>query len=80
MESMTGKTPKRPRDTNQLAKLMVDIATGESSDEVPASSPMSDLGREGGLKGGKARAASMSPERRREIAQKAAATRWHKAT
>ena len=70
------KNPKRPRDPNQLAKLMVDITTGESCDEVPTSSPMSDLGREGGLKGGMARAASMSPERRREIAQQAAATRW----
>lgn len=36
------------------------------------------LGRLGGLKGGKARAASMSPERRREIAQTAAKARWDK--
>lgn len=70
------KKPKRPRDTNQLAKLIVDIATGESSDNVPASSPMAELGRSGGLAGGTARAKKLSPERRREIAQKAAAARW----
>lgn len=36
------------------------------------------LGRLGGLKGGNARAAELSPKRRKEIAQKAAATRWAK--
>ena len=30
--AMTTKPPKRPRDPNQLAKLMVDIATGEDTD------------------------------------------------
>jgi hypothetical protein len=68
--------PKRPRDPNQLAKLIVDIATGESSDNVPTSSPMAELGRAGGLAGGTARAKKLSSERRREIAQKAAAARW----
>jgi hypothetical protein len=37
-----------------------------------------ELGRLGGLKGGKARSASLSPEKRKEIAQKAAAKRWGK--
>lgn len=37
------------------------------------------LGRLGGLKGGKARAAKLTPEQRKEIAKKAAATRWAKA-
>jgi hypothetical protein len=41
-------------------------------------SPAATLGRAGGLKGGKARAEKLSPERRREIAQKAAATRWER--
>lgn len=68
--------PKRPRDPNQLGKLIVDIASGESDDNVPASSPMAELGRAGGLAGGTARAKKLSPERRREIAQKAAASRW----
>jgi hypothetical protein len=72
------KMPKRPRDPNQLAKTIVEIATGERNDSVPAESPMSELGRSGGLKGGKARAATMSPERRREVAAAAAKARWAK--
>lgn len=45
---MSSQSPKRPREQYQLAKLMVDIATGETSDTVPASSPMAELGRTGG--------------------------------
>jgi hypothetical protein len=72
---------KRPRDINQLAKLIVDIATGEVKDEQPlrGKNPAAvELGRLGGLKGGKARAAKLSPERRKEIAQNAAKKRWEK--
>lgn len=72
------QTPKRPRDPNQLAKAIVEIATGERNDSVPTESPMAELGRTGGLKGGKARAATMSPERRREVAAAAAKARWAK--
>jgi hypothetical protein len=76
---------RRPRDPNQLAKLIVDIATGQIEDK-PDSRPEDarkdpaavSLGRRGGLKGGKARAEKLSPERRREIAQKAVAVRWGK--
>jgi hypothetical protein len=74
-------TPKRPRDTNQLAKLIADIATGEADDlktddgKNPAAVA---LGRKGGLKGGSARAAALSPEERASIAKKAAAARWAK--
>jgi general stress protein YciG len=39
---------------------------------------MSAMGRKGGLKGGKARAMALSPERRREIARKAALKRWRR--
>jgi hypothetical protein len=67
-------TPKRPRDPNQLAKLMVDIASGEQAETLPA--PKDEAAQAMGKKGGKARAASMSPERRAEIARKAAAKRW----
>lgn len=73
--------PKRPRDPNQLAKLITDIATGEVEDEKPdeGKDPAAvDLGRRGGLKGGKARANSLSPQRRSEIAKKAASARWKK--
>lgn len=73
------KRAKRPRDTNQLAKHIVDLATGEADESVPdekTDRAASELGRRGGLKGGKARAEALSPERRREIAKKAAAGRW----
>lgn len=71
--------PKRPRDPNQLAKLVVDISVGEASDPDPDAGKDQaavSLGRRGGLKGGKARAASLSPERRREIAKTAIYARW----
>ncbi len=74
--------PKRPRDTNQLAKRIVDLATGEAQEEQPehGKDPAAvALGRKGGLKGGKARAAKMTPEERREAARKAAKARWGKA-
>nr|MBA2601620.1 histone H1 [Actinomycetota bacterium] len=72
--------PKRPRDRNQLAKLVVDLATGEAKEpEAPAKDQAAvDLGRKGGLKGGKARATKLSPERRVQIAKKAADARWAK--
>ena len=70
---------QRPRDPNQLAKLVADIATGEA----PTTEDGRDLaavllGRRGGLKGGRARANKLSPERRTEIATRAAAARWGK--
>jgi hypothetical protein len=71
------KHPSRPRDPNQLAKLIADIATGEApTDAPPSEGGMAKLGREGGLKGGKARAAALTPEQRKDIAKAAAATRW----
>lgn len=74
------KHPKRPRDPNQLAKMIVDLATGEADEPTPAGPPKdpaaTELGRRGGLKGGKARAEALTPERRAEIARTAAAKRW----
>lgn len=71
--------PKRPRDTNQLAKFIVGVATGEivppNPDEGKDPAAVS-LGRRGGLKGGKARAAALSKKRRKDIAKKAAKARW----
>jgi hypothetical protein len=69
----------RPRDPNQLGKLIVDIATGEVEDTAAddgKNAAAVELGRKGGLKGGKARAESMTPEQRSEAARKAAQTRW----
>ncbi|MEJ7668289.1 MAG: histone H1 [Casimicrobiaceae bacterium] len=75
---MAEKQLKRPRDPIELAKLIGDIATGEvvdktDDDKNPAAV---ELGRLGGLKGGKARAESLSKKRRVGIAKKAAAARW----
>lgn len=70
--------PKRPRDPNQLAKLTLDLATGEAQEaEVPEKDAAAvELGRRGGLKGGKARAAKMTPKQRSAAARKAAEARW----
>lgn len=68
--------PKRPRDANQLAKLMVDIATGEETDQEL--SPAQKKASKGGQKGGKARARALSPTERSEIASIAAQARWKK--
>lgn len=74
------KKPKRPRDTNQLAKLIVDLATGDAEEEKPQDDGKDPaavaLGRKGGKKGGKARAEKLTPEQRSEIARKAAKARW----
>ena len=71
------KTPKRPRDPNQLAKLMVDIATGEEHDAE--ATVFTERASKAGTKGGPARAASLTPEQRSEIARVAASARWKKA-
>ncbi len=69
--------PKRPRDLNRLAASIVQAATeGEPEPDAGKDPAAVSLGRRGGLKGGKARAAKLTPEQRSEIAKKAAATRW----
>lgn len=81
MAMAESKSSRRPRDANQLAKFVVDIATGEEDrvrTEDGRDAAAVALGRLGGLKGGRARADSMSPERRVEIARRAAAARWSK--
>jgi hypothetical protein len=77
----TRASKKRPRDVNQLAKMIVDISTGEVSDEEPEPEREKNpaavaLGRLGAKKGGEARAAKLSARRRSAIAKKAAQTRW----
>ena len=69
---------KRPRDPNQLAKMIVDIAIGEVEDTVSEAKrhPESVRGRAGGLKGGIARAQGMSARQRSAVAKKAAQKRW----
>ncbi|MEE8625613.1 MAG: hypothetical protein V3T19_09755 [Acidiferrobacterales bacterium] len=73
--------PKRPRDPNVRAKLIVDIVTGAVEDMDPneGKNPHAvALGRLGGKKGGPARARKLTPEQRREIARLAAQARWRK--
>lgn len=68
--------PKRPRDPNQLAKLVVDIATGDIQE--PEETPQAVRARNAGKQGGPARAAKLTPERRSDIARHAASARWKK--
>lgn len=77
---MPERSRKRPRDVNELARQVVDEATGNAP-ETPESSGGKDpaavaLGRRGGLKGGKARAEKMTAEERSESARRAAQARW----
>lgn len=73
---MTDK-PKRPRDANQLAKFIVDVATG-TQDSEPERSATEVRASKAGKKGGPARAKSLTPEERSKIASVAAQARWKK--
>ena len=68
---------------NLLAKSIADDAT-RNAPALPLKQEKNaaavELGRLGGLKGGKARASKLTPEQRKAIAQKAAAARWQKPT
>ncbi len=71
------KRPKRPRDPNQLGKLIVDLSVGEEQEASP------DAGKNQeavalGKRGGEARAKSLSSKKRKEIAKRAASKRWGK--
>ena len=65
-------TPKRPRDTAQLAKFIVDVATGAKPNEKPKIADAKAVER------GKARAESLTPAKRSAIAKRGAAARWGK--
>ena len=76
--AMHERSRNRKLDLNTLAKRIVDEATGDAP-KAPApekNRAAVELGRLGGLKGGKARAEKLSPTERSEIAKKAAAARW----
>lgn len=76
------KRSSKPRDTNQLAKALVDQSTDpkdQDDDPYEGKNPHAvELGRMGGKKGGKARAEKLTAEERSEIARKAAKARWAK--
>jgi hypothetical protein len=76
---MPDRSRKRSRDPNELARQVVDEATGEAPPHDPyeGKDPAAvELGRRGGLKGGKARAEKLTAEERSEAARKAARARW----
>jgi len=84
---MRRSSKKLPTDPNKLAYEIVRLSTEEPDEkEQPPeerseiSKYLAEIGRKGGLKGGKARADKLTPERKKEIAQKAAQTRWKKST
>lgn len=72
--------PKKqgPKDANETAFRILQESTGEALQDDGKDPAAVSLGRKGGLKGGKARAAKLTPEERSESAKKAAAVRWAK--
>ncbi len=80
---MSSHSPKRPKDANQLAKMIVDMSTGDAPKEDPPLQREKNpaavaLGKLGASKGGQARAAKLSAKKRSQIAKKAAKVRWEK--
>lgn len=73
---MLKRTSKQKEDENTIATQIVDLTTEQPTKEKNPAAVA--LGRLGGLKGGKARAKKLSPERRKEIAKIAAQARWGK--
>jgi hypothetical protein len=73
---MPKRSSSKQGDANQIAASVVAKATGDAKKPHKKNPAAVALGRRGGLKGGKARAASLTPEQRSEIARKAAAKRW----
>lgn len=73
------KRSSKAKDLNMMAAAIVEQATKSGIAEKPKKNPAAvALGRLGGLKGGKARAESLSQQERLEIAKKAAQKRWHR--
>lgn len=73
------KRSRMPTDLNSLASRITEMATNEQPPEDDGKDPAAvALGRKGGLKGGHARAAKMTPEARKEMARKMAEARWGK--
>ena len=70
------KGEKRPADVIGNAVKVMRIATGEETETQPADDGKDPAAKALGKKGGEARAKSMTPERRAEIAKKAAENRW----
>ncbi len=74
------KRSSKPNDREALAAAILAHATGETPDPDPyeGKNPAAvELGRLGGRRGGKARAAKLTAEERSEITKRAAVARWH---
>lgn len=69
---------KPPKDTNQLAKYILDVAEGNAEKITPPvkNRHAQELSKLGASKGGAARKKALTPKQRSEIAKKAAQTRW----
>lgn len=83
MPSRASKHPKRPIDSNLLAKSVIEEIIGEKWDRTEPEERKKNphavaLSKLGASKGGKARAESMTPQQRSRIAKKAAKARWKK--
>lgn len=72
------KGEKRPADSVARAVKVAKIATGEVEDDKPEEEGKDQAAQSLGQRGGKARAEKLSPEKRAEIAKKAATKRWDK--
>ncbi|MDP8989581.1 MAG: hypothetical protein M3N41_05800 [Acidobacteriota bacterium] len=79
MPNRSGNRGQGPKDANQIAFAVVQQATGEVPKQKATDPTAVTIGRAGGLKGGKARAESLTAAKRKEIAKKAATERWSKA-
>jgi len=76
---MLKRTSKKTKDVNLTAASIVEQVTGTDKNPERTKNPAAvTLGRLGGLKGGRVRANKLSPEKRKEIARKAAEARWTK--
>lgn len=80
MQKRSSKRKQGPEDANEIAFRVVQQATEEAPPDAPDERDPAAvaLGRLGGLKGGPARAAKLTPEQRSEAARKAAEARWKK--
>jgi hypothetical protein len=80
MPKRSSRGKQGPEDANEIAFRVTQDATGEAPQEAPSEKNPAAvaLGRLGGAKGGKARAAKLTAEQRSEIARRAARARWNR--
>jgi hypothetical protein len=72
------KRSSKPKDPSEIARHVLDTVVPDAEPKPEKNPAAVALGRLGGLKGGKARAAKLTAEQRKDIATKAATSRWNK--